>query len=169
VSAPGPRAIKPRWGRIAGACAVLLLVIVLIVRLLGSGGDDAGAAPNGESWTGLANAYCADGIQEASALTLPASADQVAADASDRIEIVAAVRDGVYTLGDPGDADPELVDAYLAALDDDLSALDEIRTAARKGEDYQSLLAAFDESAGPIAAELGLDDCATLATLLGAP
>lgn len=164
MSAPETRAIKPRWGRIAGACAILALAVVLIVRLIGSGDDaDADAAPNGDDWAGLANAYCADGIQEASALTLPSSADEVAADASDRIQIVAAVRDGVYTLGTPDDVDPDQVDAYLASLDDDLTALDEIRSAARSGGDYQSLVAGFNESSGQIASDLGLDDCASFA------
>lgn len=147
--------------------ALILIVgaIALIVAFGPWGGsDDAGATgTTEETWTAKANAFCADGIQETSALTLPSSARQVAADAEARIQIVANVRDGIYTLGEPPDLDPTLSAVYLDALTKDLDRLDEIRAAAKTGGDYQSLNAGFDEAAGETASQLGLDDCVAFA------
>jgi len=166
VSAPGrQRPIKPRWGRIAGAALLTVAALALIVAFGPWGGDDDAGATTGteETWSAKANAYCADGIQETSALTLPSSARQVAADAEARIQIVATVRDGIYTLGEPPDLDPTLSTVYLDGLTKDLDSLDEIRKAARSGGDYQSLNAGFQETSGGTAAKLGLDDCAAFA------
>ena len=143
--------------------AVVIVLIAIVVWIGSCGGDEPDATAGGtENWSDLANAYCADGIQEAGALALPSSAREVAADAAARIRIVAAVRDGIYTLGEPADLDPALVAVYLGRLEDDLDALDELRRAASSGEDYSSLSAGLGESSGEAAAELGLTDCTSL-------
>ena len=161
----GTRSVEPRWGRIAGALALIAGAAALIVAFGPWGeGDDAGAtATTEETWTARANAYCADGIQEASALTLPSSAREVAADAEARIQIVATVRDGIYTLGGSPDVDPALTAVYVDALTKDLDRLDDIRTAAKSGGDYQALNAGFEEASAEPATQLGLDDCAAFA------
>ncbi|MFN8114303.1 MAG: hypothetical protein U0R51_14030 [Solirubrobacterales bacterium] len=151
-----------------GPGKTLLIVFGLVVALLGvwlltSGDDDSGAPVSGPSWGERANAFCRDGTEEATTLTPPGTARQVAADADARIEILARVRDGIYTLGVPEGGDQALVAAYLEQLDADLGKLDAIAEAARDGGDYQSAAAELDESAGETAAALALSDCEALA------
>ena len=142
-----------------------LVVVLLGVWLLSS--DDEGSVPapalDGPSWSERASGYCRDGTEEAAALTLPSSPRQVAADADARIEILARVRDGIYTLGSPGGGDEALAAAYLEQLDADLDKLDAIAEAARTGGDFQAAAAQLDESAGETADRLGLPDCVALA------
>jgi hypothetical protein len=170
VSEPGTsRSIRPRWGRIAAALLALVAAIVLIVVLGPWGGDDAATATAGEGWGARANAYCADGIQEASALTPPSSATQAGADAAARIAIVATVRDGIYTLGEPAELDSAGHTAYVDSLTEDLDRLDEIRKAARSGGDYRQLSAGFEEASGEPVSQLDLDDCAEFAQAIRPP
>ncbi|MEZ5156870.1 MAG: hypothetical protein R2718_12285 [Solirubrobacterales bacterium] len=113
---------------------VLGLVVVLIVVWATSEGDESTGSPAVQSsWAERADAYCSDGLQEAAALPLPGTAREVAADADARIGIVATVRDGIYTLGDPDAGDEALAAVYVRQLDADLGTLDAIATAARQG------------------------------------
>ncbi len=140
-----------------------LLVVVgaaIILITSGDGGEAGAEAFTGETWAEQADGYCSDGLQEATALTPPSSARQVAADANARIAIVATVRDGIYTLGEPEDADQALAAVYVDQLNSDLDELAAIADAAKSGGDYQSLSAGFDESSGQTADRLGLADCA---------
>lgn len=142
---------------------VLGLVVVLIVVWATSGGEESTGSPAVQpSWAERADAYCSDGLQETVALPLPATAREVAADADARIGIVATVRDGIYTLGDPDAGDEALAAVYVRQLDADLGTLDAIATAARQGGDYTAVAAGLDESAGRTASQLGLGDCAAL-------
>ena len=141
-----------------------LVVIVLGIWLLASGGDDdSGPVVAAPSWSDRANGFCRDGTEEATALIPTSTPHQISADAVDRIEILARVRDGIYTLGLPGDGDQALAAAYLEQLDADLDTLGAVAEAARTGGDYQAAAADLDESAGETADRLGLSDCAALA------
>ncbi len=171
MSKPAPsRSVKPRWGRIAAALIAVAAVIALIVAIGPWGGSDSATTASAEeSWSARANAFCADGIQETSALTRPAGARELAGDAEERIQIVAAVRDGIYTLGEPGELDPTLATVYVDSLSKDLDGLDAIGRAAASGGDYQALVTGFDEASGEPASRLGLDDCEAFAEAVAPP
>lgn len=139
-----------------------LVVIVLGIWMLRSGEDDPPAVVAAPSWSERASAFCRDGTEETTALISPSTPHQISGDAVDRIEILARVRDGIYTLGSPEGADQALAAAYLEQLGADLDKLSAIAEAARTGGDYQEAAAQLDESAGATAARLGLSDCAAL-------
>lgn len=139
-----------RWrGRIGAA------VLTAAIALPACGGDDEGEAEalSADDWTARADRYCTDGTQEAIALPLPASSREVGPDAAARAEIVATVRDGLLTLGRPGDIDSEQLDAFLGELETDIGQLEQ---SAEAGDGPVAL----DESAGVAANEMGLPGCA---------
>ena len=152
----------PRNGLLWLSAIAVVLGIVLLIRSCGEdeSGDTTVAAG---SWEEQAEGYCRDGLQEATSLALPSSAREVAADAEARIQIVATVRDGLYTLGEPTDLDPARTAIYVDQLTGTLNLLDQVREAARSGGDYQEINASISESSGQTAADLGLENCAAFA------
>ncbi|MFN8151561.1 MAG: hypothetical protein U0R24_10620 [Solirubrobacterales bacterium] len=144
----------------------LAAALLVAVALLAAGcGDDeestAGAPLGADDWRARAEQYCSDAYQEATALPLPGKLSQVAQDASSRAEILATVRDGILTLGQPDGIDSDDVSAYVDALNADIAQLGQIADAAEDGT-LTSELAQLDEAAGQAAATIELDNCAAL-------
>ena len=131
------------------------------------GGDESGEEALGaDEWRTRANSFCADGVERATALPLPASRSAVAADAAKRAAIVTKVRDGLMTLGQAEGIDDHEVESYLARLGGDAELLQQISRVARAGGDFQRLNGRLDESAGEVANALELDDCAAFANAI---
>lgn len=153
-----------------GSRAIAAVTTALAIALLAGCGDDEDAetvtAISAGDFVPLAEEFCTDGTEEATALPLPANAGAVAKDADARAEIVATVRDGLLTLGEPEGVDGESRTAYLVELETDIQQLGEIAAAARTGESYEELNATFDESAGAVAATIGLDACAAFSNAI---
>ena len=136
------------------------------LALLAAGcGDDGGSTSPGplgaDDWRDRVEQYCSDAYQEATALPLPGHVSQVAEDASARAEILATVRDGVLTLGQPDGIDSGDVSAYVDALNADIEQLGQIADAADDGT-INPEAAQLDEAAGQAAGAIGLDNCAAL-------
>lgn len=137
---------------------------ILAVALSACGDDessDAGGPLSADEWSERVQGFCSDGYQEATALPLPESVQQLEADAASRAEILANVRDSILTLGQPDGISSEEVGGYVDELNADIDQLAQIASAAEAG-DPDAGTTQLDESAGQAASELGLDDCAAL-------
>lgn len=138
---------------------------ILAVALSACGDDessDAGGPLSADEWSERVQGFCSDGYQEATALPLPESVQQLEADAASRAEILANVRDSILTLGQPDGISSDDVGGYVDELNADIDQLAQISDAAKSGAVDPSV-AQLDESAGQAAGELGLDDCVALA------
>lgn len=146
-----------------GIAAALISATLIAAGCGDDEGDGSAGGPlSADSWRQRVNGFCADGYQEATALPLPQGADRIGPDAVARAEILANVRDGVLTLGQPDGIDPAAVSGYVDELNADIDQLGEIADGAEAG-DPSAGHTQLDESAGEAATALGLDDCAALA------
>jgi hypothetical protein len=146
----------------------VLLALAFVLPLAACGGDDGEdqmttfPAPSLEQWQVRVDGYCSDGIQEAVALPLPRSTEELPDDARGRAAILITVRDAVLPLPQP-EGEGDTIDAWLTELTADARLLNEVASVAEAGDDYLDLIGELDESSGELAGELGLDSCVTLA------
>ncbi len=147
-----------------GRTGLLWLLLALALTLAACGEDDSGIPEplDLEAWQARAGQFCADGIQEATALPLPTTGAEVGPDARAMAEIVLTARDRMLTLAPP-EGEREAANDYLTQLSDDAELLLTVARRAERGADYRTPLSQLDESAGQVAAELGLPDCAAFA------
>lgn len=142
------------------------LALFAALSLAACGGDDGEMttfpAPSLEQWQVRVDGYCSDGIQEAVALPLPTSTKELPDDARGRADILVTVRDAVLPLPRP-EGEEETINAWLEELTADAQLLNEVASVAAADGDYLDLIAQVDESSGELAAELGLENCVTLA------
>ncbi len=124
------------------------------------GDDDGGGPRSADEWRQSVDGFCSDALQEATALPLPETLEQLGPDASQRAEILGNVRDSILTLGQPEGLTPEEVGGYVDELNADIDQLGQISEAVADGDPNPPQL---DESAGEAASELGLEACPGLA------
>jgi hypothetical protein len=141
--------------------AAAVAALVAAASLAACGGEDSESLSL-DQWRDRVAPMCSDGIQEAMAVPLPTSRRQVGEDSRAMAEIVLTVHDGILPLGLP-DGEEDAAQAYLDQLAADAELLEEIAAAARAGEDFGALRDELDESAGRLALELDLEQCAAFA------
>lgn len=135
---------------------------------LGCGGESdstGGGTLGADAWRERAVGFCSDALQEATALPLPQSRRELAADASARAEIVATLRDGLVGLGQPTDVSADDLGAYVDDLDADVDALSDLARAAKSGAGAEGSTP-IDESSGQLANRLELPECAALSNAI---
>ena len=135
-SAPSvPVACRAMTGSAKGGLAAVGAAAVL--AFAGCGGDDDESmepAPVAIGyWISQADRYCSDGTQEAAALRVPSSARQYVVDSQARAEILAVVRDGIVTLGQPEEVDGDALATYLEELNADIKVMTTAAAAASRG------------------------------------
>lgn len=147
---------------------MVAVAAALVLASSGCGGEEeAPTGPLSESdWQERAGGLCRDGMQDAAALPVPGSVAELARDAAARAEIVAGLREGLTSLGEPDGVSPNDLDAYLDDLSADVDALNALSKAAGRGGDVRKAVRRIDESAGELATRLGQPDCAALSNAI---
>ena len=155
------RPIRPSHLKPKGLVAVGLAAAALLGAGCGNDdGDDTAGPPGADEWRVSVDGFCSDAIQEATALPLPESLEQLAPDAAARAEIVGNLRDSIVGLGQPDGLGSDEVGGYVDELNADIEQLGQTAEAAAAADPNVPQL---DESAGEAAAALGLEECRALA------